>query len=228
MDDEFAKGVGEGYDGLEALREEVVSNLTQEAESKASQEHRDQIIEALLEGAAIELPPLMLEHEIDHMESERSNMLAQVNIRLDDYLQSIGKTRDDMRNEIKEEAVQRLERTFALTHVAELEGLEVSDEDVDDRIKTIIEESSQEQPEQEITEQTKSSVRQMILAERTLERLEAIAKGEAPELEVVVDEEPEVAVDETSDEEESADGQEQSESEEEKDTIEGELDDTKA
>ncbi|MCI0440919.1 MAG: trigger factor [Chloroflexi bacterium] len=216
LDDEFAKGVGEGYESLAALREEVEKTLKEEAESKASQEHREQIVAALMEGASIQLPPLMMEHEIDHMEADRANMLARVGIRMGDYLRSIGKTEQDMRDELRDEARQRLERTFVLTKVAELEGLEVSEQEVDDRVKSILERAAQEQDEedqseeQEVSDEAKSSLRRMILAEKTLERLVAIAKGEAPSIEA------------------AANDGDQPESKEENESTEGESDDTTA
>jgi len=182
LDDEFAKSVGDGYDNLEALQEELENDLKTQAENESTQKHREAIITELLKGATIELPPLIIEHEIDHMGSDRANMLARMNVRMDDYLQSIGKTQDDMREELRLEAIERLERTFVMSKIAEAESLETTDEEVEERIDTLLSESDQDTPKDQIDDETKSSIRRMLLAEKTMERLQAIAKAEAPPL----------------------------------------------
>lgn len=182
LDDEFAKSVGDGYDNLEALQEELENDLKTQSENESTQKHREAIISELLKGATIELPPLIIEHEIDHMGSDRANMLARMNVRMDDYLQSIGKTQDDMREELRREAIERLERTFVMSKIAEAESLETTDEEVEERIDTLLEDSDQDTPKDQIDDETKSSIRRMLLAEKTMERLQAIAKAEAPPL----------------------------------------------
>ena len=179
MDDEFAKGIGDGYASLDELRQEVEKDLNTEAEAKAAQQHKESVFKALLDGANIELPPLLIERESEHMEDDRSRVLDRVNVRMDDYLKSIGKTEEEMQSETREEAVDRLNRSFALRKVAELEGVEITDEEVEERAKSLLSDSGEQFERQPVTDEIKSSVRRMVLAEKSIDQLVAIAKGEA-------------------------------------------------
>jgi trigger factor len=85
---------------------------------------------------------------------------------------------------MREDAITRLNRAFAVNKIAELEGLKVSDEEVLARIEEMFKDHDEEEPghDHTVTDELKESVRRMILSEKTLERLDAIAKGEAPAL----------------------------------------------
>lgn len=172
LDDEFAKGVGDGYDDLDSLHEAVTDELKQEGEQQSANLHREAVVTALVDGMTLDLPSVTLQHEVEHMEAERDSFLQRVNIRVDDYLQSRGKTEEESRSEMKDEAVQRLKRTFAISKVAELEGVEVSEEDIEGRIDSL----KSGRDDRDISA---SAVRQSLVAERAIDRLVAIAKGES-------------------------------------------------
>ncbi len=179
LDDEFAKGIGDGYESLQALRESTQEELNSEARERADHEYREKVVGALLEATEVELPPLILEHEIAHMEENRERMLARLNVRMDDYLQSVGKTAEDMQESLREEALQSITRHFALSKVAELENITVSDEDVEERLQTLRTEAAGQPDGQEISEEMTDSVRRMATVQKTVDRLAAIARGEA-------------------------------------------------
>ena len=204
LDDEFAKGFGEGYESADAMRKEVEVEMTKESENASDQRYRDAIVSALVEGATMELSPVLIEHETEHMADNQARTLDRVNIRVDDYLRSIDKTEEEMREEMRDEAVKRLSRSFALSRATELEGLEVTDEEVEARVETILSESENRPDSIQDTDELKSSVRRMLLVETTMDRLVTIAKGEAPALDAPEKESPdeeseESAEDETSD-----------------------------
>ena len=180
LDDEFAKGAGEGFDTFEALRERVEKDIKEEAQSASTQRHREKIIEEIMQGASIELAPVMIDHEVTHMADERANVLARMNVRADDYLRSINKTEDEMKEELREEAGQRIKRTFILSKLAEVEGLEVTEQDVEERIQSLLSDQSDGSEEPTITDEMRGSVERLLMGEKTMERLTEIAKGEAP------------------------------------------------
>jgi len=152
--------------------------LKSEAEAKIIQDHRESVVSALLENAKIELPPILIERESGYMEDERHRVLDRVNVRMDDYLKSIGKTEEEMRRETREEAIDRLNRSFALKKVAELEGVEVSNDEVEERAKSLVSSSDKQAGRGRVTDELRSSVRRMLLVERSVDRLASIAKGE--------------------------------------------------
>ena len=178
-DDDFAKSVGDGHESLEKLLEQIKDDLNTEAESTANQRNREAALKALLEGATIMLPPLIVEHEIEHMDGQRARVLDRANVRMDDYMRSVGKTDEEMRNEMREEAVERLSRSYVVTRLSEREGMEVSDEEVEERVKSMLSASGGEADDRQVSDELKGSIRQMMLADKTLDRLVAITKGEA-------------------------------------------------
>lgn len=202
LDDEFAKGIGEGYDSLDALRERVESELRTESENVARQRLNDAAIESLLAGASAEIPPLLIEQEITYMLNEQMQYLARMNIRMDDYMRSMGRTESEYREEMRQEAQTRLMRGIALGKLSELEGIEVSDEDVEERIQAALTQNfpaaSGATPPQ-VTEDMRSQARRAMHTERTLERLAAIVKGEAPDLPQAEQAQSEDAADESDD-----------------------------
>ena len=186
LDEEFIQGIGEGYDSIEALREQIEEELKTESENAAEQEMRESAISSLLEGADAVIAPVIIEHEVEHMLNEQMQTLARINIRFDDYLRSVGSSEDEMREQMREEAITRIKRAVALEKLGEVEGIDVTDEDVEERIASILEQNREQYPdaeeEPEITDDVRSSIRRMMHSERVMERLMAIAKGEAPDI----------------------------------------------
>lgn len=186
LDEEFIQGIGEGYDSIEALREQIEEELKTESENAAEQEMRESAISSLLEGADAVIAPVIIEHEVEHMLNEQMQTLARINIRFDDYLRSVGSSEDELREQMREEAITRIKRAVALEKLGEVEGIDVTDEDVEERIDSILEQNREQYPdaeeEPEITDDVRSSIRRMMHSERVMERLMAIAKGEAPDI----------------------------------------------
>ena len=184
LDDEFAKGVGDGYESLAALREVIDNELNAEAQAAQSAQYREATLDELKKVVTVELPPLLIEHEVEHMVDRRDRFVDRLNVRMDDYLRYTGKTEEEIREEMQEHAIDRLTRSYALATLAETEGLDVSAEEIDERIQTLAaaDEGDPESPTgQELdSEQVRSSVRETLLVGKALDRLTAIARGEAP------------------------------------------------
>ena len=137
------------------------------------------MLQALVDGAEVELSPLMVEHEAEHIQDDQARVLSQINVRMDDYLRSMGKTAEEMRTETQDEAIGRLKRTFLLTRVAEAEGIAAADEEVEEKVKEMLSESREGAPRVQDSDELRGSLRRSLLVEKTIDRLVAIAKGEA-------------------------------------------------
>ena len=187
LDDEFAKGIGEGYDSLEALREQIVEELNSEAENAVTEELRESAVNSLIEGATATIAPVIIQHEVNYMLNEQAQTLARINIRMDDYMRSIGSSEAELREQMREQAEMRIIRAVALEKLGEAEDIAVEDEEVDERIQTIIEMNRQENPEgmetPEITDDMRANIRRMMHSQKVMERLVEIAKGEATDAE---------------------------------------------
>ncbi len=177
INDEFAKGIGEGYETLADLKEEIEKSIQLEAEEESTRTHREAIVEALMEAANVEMPALLLQHEAEHMVEEQERMVSQANMNMGDYLVSLGKTREEFAEESKTEATDRLKRSFVLAKLAEEEGIEISDEDIDSKIAEMFSNAEQEIPESSQNSQMRDYLSRSLLMEETMKKLETIASG---------------------------------------------------
>ena len=175
LNDEFAQSLPDGFEDLNALRTAVEEVLTQSTENQTDQRYEADVIEALLAEAEIQIPPILLEREADHIVGDQLNFLERANIRRDDYLRSIGSTEEEVRQQAEEEADQRLRRNFAIGEVTDLEGVEASDEEIDERFNEVF--AGRRIRRQERRE-GRSSVERILKYEKTVSLLVEIAKGE--------------------------------------------------
>ena len=73
---------------------------------------------------------MIIDNEVNYMLNEQAQTLARINIRFDDYLRSVGSSEDELREQLREEAITRIKRAVALEKFGEAEGIEVTDDDV--------------------------------------------------------------------------------------------------
>ena len=176
LDDEFAQGLPDGFESVDALRAEVERVLREDAENRANQEYESKVIEALLDQVELTIPPIMLEHEAETIQSTQDMYLERANIRKDDYLQSIGKTEEEVRQEAEEEANNRIMRSFVLDKVAEIEEVEATPQQIDERFNQMYAGQPMRRPERR---ERRESVERMLKYENTVSLLVGMAKGES-------------------------------------------------
>jgi trigger factor len=175
LNDEFAQGLPDGYENLEALREEVRKGMAADAEARLEQEYESKVVQSLIDEATITIPPVMLENETNRIQNTQDQFLERANIRRDDYLRSIGKTEEEAQKEAEEEAEQRIRRTFALNKVSELEEIEVTDQEIDERFNEMYAGQRMRRQEQR---SRREPLDDMLKYEKTVALLVEIAKSE--------------------------------------------------
>ncbi len=138
LDDDFASGVGEGYDSLEALKQEIEDGLKRVAEEVEDRRRRSAAVEALVDGAAVTLAPMLAEHRVDHLRREMDESLERMGMTLDNFLAIQGSTAEEMEDQLSERATNELRSGFVIEKLAETEEIEVSETEIDERLETII------------------------------------------------------------------------------------------
>lgn len=180
-DDELAGLVaGEGLDSLEALKQRIRDNLLGIRQEEEDRRFRTAAIDALVAGAQIEYPEVLVEHEIDHVVKDITGTeMSQYAI----HLQRIGRSEAEFRAQFRDAAAERLKRGLALAKLTEAEGIDVTSDDIDaelDRLtETLGPEDGARFRELLSTVEGIESIRRNLISQRTLERLVTIAKGEA-------------------------------------------------
>ena len=111
------------------------------------------------------------------MVEEQERMVTQANMVLDDYLTSIGKTRTELEEESRDEAIGRLTRSFVLSALADEENIDISDDEITERIEELFSNSDEEKPDSSQTAEMMDYMRRSMRMEQTMTRLEDIAEG---------------------------------------------------
>ncbi len=132
-DDDFARSMGDFTD-LANLRVEVEKRLKRNALDKARHSFSDRIIEYAVANATIDLPDVLLEQEVEVMHDEFRSAMARQGITEEAYEKVSGKTHEDLHSDFRPDAEKRVKVLLVLSRIAETEGLEISDVDVEAEI----------------------------------------------------------------------------------------------
>ena len=201
LDDEFAKGVGEGYESLQTLRDELRGRIASDAESNAERTHHDQILQELLSIASIQASDLIYQREMEGLQEERERTLRNQRLDMDTYLGYIGLTNEEWRDQLRSRAEERLKSHLVLTKVAELEEIEISPEAVQSEIDEMVSsagESAEMMRQSLSTDAMRSNIQASIRNREVMRRLAEIMVGsisdeEAPTTEGTIEEQTEAA-----------------------------------
>ena len=185
LDDEFAKGVGDDFDTLDALRESVRDQLQLAAEGSAENMYQEAAVDELLANATVELAPLSVDREIHRTMDRRARLSEMLGVPVEDFLRQFGTTEEEVRESTRETAVRDLTRSYALATLAEAEGLEVADEEVEEQVREILaadggrRQGSRRQDRRRERDRLRAGVEAEMMETKSLGRLVDIAKGGA-------------------------------------------------
>lgn len=181
LSDEFAKSVGD-FNSLDELTSRIRSDLQKQAERANEQDYLTQAMEQLLAQASIKHPPVLLNDEVTDMVRDLDQRLREQRLTLEDYLKIEGKSEDDLREEFKPRAQERLKRSLILGKIVDLENLRVSDDELlaeVDKMTTMM--PTQAEAVRKYYSQNaeaRLSLAMNLLTQKAQQRLIAIAKGE--------------------------------------------------
>jgi len=174
LDDEFAKSTGRGYDTLDSLREQVAADLKARAEARARKELEKKAVEAAVEKARLEFPSILVEEEIDRMLSDQAGQFRGGRQGMEEYLRNMGKTSDELREELRPEATRRVTHSLVLSKLAEEEKIEVSPAEVDADVETMVRgagERGEELRRLFASAPARQSIERTLLTRKTVQRL---------------------------------------------------------
>jgi trigger factor len=137
LDDEFAKDVDDEVESLDALKEKIKNRLVSDKEHQAEHHVRDAVVEAAAKNAEIEVPDAMVDTELDRMMNEFEQRLQMQGMNLELYFQFSGQNEDVLREQMKEEAANRVRVNLTLEAIAKAENIEATDEDVENELENM-------------------------------------------------------------------------------------------
>ena len=138
VDDEFAKDVSE-FDTLKELKADIKKKMTAERTEAAQRAFEDVLMAKVAEGVEAEIPHEMVELQAERMMEQFKQQLAAQGIPFDQYLQMTGTTEADFRKQADGPAAEQVKMDLAVEAIVKAEGLEATDEDVENELKNVAE-----------------------------------------------------------------------------------------
>ena len=138
LDDEFAKDVSE-FDTLKELKADIKKKMTAERTEAAQRAFEDVLMAKVAEGVEAEIPHEMVELQAERMMEQFKQQLASQGIPFDQYLKMTGTTEADFRKQSDGPAAEQVKMDLAVEAIIKAEGLEATDEDVENELKNVAE-----------------------------------------------------------------------------------------
>ncbi len=140
LDDELAQTVGE-YENLEELKKEIEGNMRQRAVNETQARFENEVLEAIAQDVKVDIPEKLVEQRMDDMFKEADANIQQKGIKLEDYLKMTGVSKEDWMEENRPYAEKQVRNRLIIDAIAEKEGFNVSDEEIEDKMDEIVGES---------------------------------------------------------------------------------------
>ncbi len=139
LDDEFAKDVSE-FDTLDALKADLKKKLEEKEELNTANQIDNDISEALVKNLEGEIPQVMYDNRVNDMVRDWEYRNRYNGIKLDDYLKYAGITIDQFKENFKAPAETQVKLRLALEKIAELESIEVSEDELNEQYQKMADE----------------------------------------------------------------------------------------
>ena len=138
LDDDFAKDVSE-FDTLAEYKEHVKTNLEDKKANEAKRAKEDAAVDKAIENAQMDLPDAMVETQCQQMLDDFSRRMQSQGLSMDQYFQFTGMTADKMMEDMKPQALKRIQTRLVLEKVAEVENIQPTEEEVNEEISKMAE-----------------------------------------------------------------------------------------
>ena len=134
LDDEFAQDAA-GVDTLAEYKEELKKNLTEKKETEAKKTKEDEAIKKIIDKSKMDIPEAMINTQCETMVEEFAQRIAQSGLTMEQYLQFSGMTVDQLKEQVRPEALTRIQSSLVLEQIAKDENIEATDADVDAEVE---------------------------------------------------------------------------------------------
>ena len=143
LDDEFAKDVSE-FDTLDELKDDLKKQIAERKEANAKTDFENQIIEQICDNMEVEIPECMFTQKCDEMVQDYAYRLQMQGLDLNTYLQYLGQTMDQFKEQFMEGAKQQVKTKLALDAIVKAENIEASEEEIEAEVNKLAEQYNME------------------------------------------------------------------------------------
>ena len=134
LNDEFAQDVSE-FDTLAEYKEDLRKHLEVSKENDAKRAKEDEAIKKIIDKSTMELPDAMIDTQCENMINEFAQRISQSGLTMDQYMQFSGMTIDGLKEQVRPEAITRIQSSLVLEQIAKEENIEVSDEEINAEVE---------------------------------------------------------------------------------------------
>ena len=138
LDDDFAKDVSE-FDTLAEYKEDVKKNLTEKKAEDARRAKEDAAVDKVIENAQMDIPEAMIETQTRQMLDDFARRMQSQGLSMEQYFQFTGQSVDKMMEDMKPQALKRIQTRLVLEKIAEVENIQPTEEEVNEEISKMAE-----------------------------------------------------------------------------------------
>ena len=143
LDDELAKDVSE-FDTLEELKNDIKNRLEESSKNREEAENQNNVLAKVVEASEVEIPEVMIERQVDSEVNDFSYRLQFQGLDINKYFELTNTTMEDLRSQMKENAEKVVRNDLILEAIAKAEGIEPTDEEIDNEIEKMAKQYNQE------------------------------------------------------------------------------------
>ena len=133
LTDEFASEVSE-FETLEEYKNDIKVKLAEKKEKEAATENEDNVVQKVVENSTMEIPEPMIESQVNNMVNDYARRMQSQGLSLDQYMKFTGMTIESLKDQMKPQALKRIQTRLVLEAVAKAENITVADEAVEKEI----------------------------------------------------------------------------------------------
>ena len=137
-DDDFAQDISE-FDTLAEYKEDIKKNLMEQKEKEAKAAKEAAVVAKVVENATMEIPDAMVDTQVRNMADDFARRIQSQGLTVDQYFQFTGMTADKMMEDMKPQALKRIQTRLVLEKVAEVENIQPTEEEVNEEISKMAE-----------------------------------------------------------------------------------------
>ena len=130
LDDEFAAEVSE-FDTLDEYKADIKAKIKEQKIAEGKRQKEDQAVEKAVANATMEIPEAMIDTQVQQMAQEFAQRLQSQGLNMEQYFQFTGLTAEKMMEEMRPQAVKRIETRLVLEAIAKAENIEITEEKVE-------------------------------------------------------------------------------------------------
>ena len=138
LDDEFAQDVSE-FDTLDEYKADIKATILERKEKEAKTAKEDKVVEKIIENASMEIPDAMVETQVRQMADEFAQRIQSQGLTIEQYFQFTGMNSKQLFDQMRPQAVKRIQSRLVLETIVKAENITIADEDVEKEFEKMAE-----------------------------------------------------------------------------------------